>query len=98
MSVLREHATYCKSCLMERGDLTPVEVNRFIENADKEYYNKCPYCESGPVYSCSQKKIVSSGGERFFIGLVSGGLSAFMGNSNKVYWCYDCGSSGSGWF
>jgi len=98
MSVSYEHMTEYKSCLFDRGDFSPVEVNRFIENAEKEYYNKCPYCGNGPVYSCSNKKIVSSDGERFLAGLFTYGASALIGNSNKFYWCYNCTHSGPGWF
>ena len=97
MSISYEHADYCRYCFLERNDLTPVQVERFIKKA-KKVYKKCPYCGTGPVYSCIQKKMLASGGMRLLMALVSCGLSILVGSRTKVYWCSDCTSSGSGWF
>jgi len=78
-----------KTILFDRGDLTPAQITRFLDNAEKED-KLCPDCGKQTVYSCEQKKFM--GTERFV-----NSENLFLGN-NKLYVCVNCTGSGARFF
>ncbi|GHU56605.1 hypothetical protein FACS1894132_14170 [Clostridia bacterium] len=98
MAVSKEDYNFCEDCLSERADFLPVEIQRFLNNANKEQYQSCPYCGGISVYSCERKQIMSNVGLRILDGVLTREMSEFLDDNNKFCWCSTCTSSGSGWF